>query len=81
MFLESRIRVSAINYKISEQSGKTTAFQIIYKHGIQGKLMLAKGETETDMKTVEFRKKQYIYKLTSKRTNKLTIEWTFFDQY
>ena len=43
--------------------------------------MLAKGETETDMKTVEFRKKQYIYKLTSKRTNKVTIEWTFFDQY
>jgi hypothetical protein len=80
-FLESRIRVSSINYKISESSGKTTAFQIIYTHGIQGKLMIAKGETEADMKTVSLTKKQYISKLTQKRKNKFTIEWTFSDQY
>ena len=80
-FLENRVRVSAINYKISAKSGKTTAFQLIFTHGIQGKMMIAKGETEADMKTVWLTKKQYISKLASKRKNKFTIEWTFSDQY
>jgi hypothetical protein len=68
-FFESHIRVNGLRYKLSIKTGKLSAFQMLFTHGIKGSLLIAKDETETDMKTVWLNKKQYILKMCPQRIN------------
>ena len=56
-FMEEKIKVTHISYKLSKKAKKVSAFQIRYNHGIQTLLIKSKGETEDDLLTVTLTKK------------------------
>lgn len=78
-FVEQTIKVNSIHYKLSPKTKKLSAFKIQYTHGIQTPLIKAKDETDNDMQTVMFTKKQFIAKLFTKRLDKNNLELQFID--
>ena len=70
---EDAIKVTKMQFKVSKQSKKLSAFKMSYSHGVEGSLMKAKDETEDEMQVCTLKKKQVIDKLFEKRINQTTI--------
>ena len=78
-YIEEKIKVTSIRYKLFTKNKKVNAFQMRYSHGIQTPLIKAKDETEDDIQIITLTKKQSITKLVAKRIYKITLEWQFID--
>ena len=71
--------MSGLHYKLSKKTKKLSAIKIDFSPGVKTPLMKALNETEEDMQTVTFSKKQSIAKLVFKRIDRITKEYQFID--